>query len=312
MNVKKTQHSGSDKKPSMLETGTAKTNSSEGSHGSVSDSRRPPVGVSARAQSMHLVQFAAEYPGAAEYSVCPCLSTRLFKLPQDFVTNFLPACGSQQSPTGRPESRRRRTHRRAPGSRGFSTPAEQTNAVAGTPAFSPAPPGAAQTLPALSMLRVPREVKAKPLPALMSAWPAPAAPSAFHTERAEGAAVARRRRVVAPQACSHQNRREQKFVSCSGLGFCILPAGASAGRGHAALAAKLLLEVPAERLEAQTQRGPLRETEPPALGVGGAGGTPGPDLSWPRALRLNRLDSEQWGQQDEGEARRRLPGATRR
>ena len=45
MNVKKTQHSGSDKKPSMLETGTAKTNPSESSHGSVSDSRRPPVGV---------------------------------------------------------------------------------------------------------------------------------------------------------------------------------------------------------------------------------------------------------------------------
>lgn len=44
----------------------------------------------------------------------------------------------------------------------------------------------------------------------------------------------------------------------------------------------------------------------------GAGGTPGPDLSWPHALRLNRLESEQWGQQDEGAARRRLPGATRR
>ena len=58
--------------------------------------------MSARAQRMHLVQFAAEYPGAAGYSVCPCLSTRLFKLSPDFVTNFVPACGSQQSPTGRP------------------------------------------------------------------------------------------------------------------------------------------------------------------------------------------------------------------
>ena len=36
------------------------------------------------------------------------------------------------------------------------------------------------------MLRASREVKAKPLPALMSTWPAPAAPSAFHTGRAEG------------------------------------------------------------------------------------------------------------------------------
>ena len=44
-NVKKTQRSGSDKKPSVLETWTAKTNSAESLHGSVSDSRRPPAGV---------------------------------------------------------------------------------------------------------------------------------------------------------------------------------------------------------------------------------------------------------------------------
>ena len=41
--MKKTQHRGSDKKPSMLETRTAKTNAAESSHGSVSDSRRPLV-----------------------------------------------------------------------------------------------------------------------------------------------------------------------------------------------------------------------------------------------------------------------------
>ena len=45
LNTKKTQHSGRDKKPSVLETGTAKTNSAESSCGSVSDSRRPPVQV---------------------------------------------------------------------------------------------------------------------------------------------------------------------------------------------------------------------------------------------------------------------------
>ncbi|XP_055439734.1 uncharacterized protein LOC129654245 [Bubalus kerabau] len=42
LNVKKTQHSGSDKKPSVLETTTAKTNLAESSYGSDSDSRRPP------------------------------------------------------------------------------------------------------------------------------------------------------------------------------------------------------------------------------------------------------------------------------
>ena len=45
LNGKKTQCNGSDEKPSMLETGTAKTNLAESSHGSVSDSRRPPVKV---------------------------------------------------------------------------------------------------------------------------------------------------------------------------------------------------------------------------------------------------------------------------
>ena len=45
LNVKKTQHSGSDKKPSVLANGTAKTNSAESSRGKVSDSRRPPIKV---------------------------------------------------------------------------------------------------------------------------------------------------------------------------------------------------------------------------------------------------------------------------
>jgi len=45
LNKKKTQHGGSDKKLSLLETGTAKTNSAESSHSSVSDSRKPLVKV---------------------------------------------------------------------------------------------------------------------------------------------------------------------------------------------------------------------------------------------------------------------------
>ena len=45
LNMKKTQQSGSDKKRRTLETGTAKTNSAESSHGSVSDFRRHPVKV---------------------------------------------------------------------------------------------------------------------------------------------------------------------------------------------------------------------------------------------------------------------------
>ena len=79
---------------------------------------------------------------------------------------------------------------------------------------------------------------------------------------------------VTAQAGSHQkNRREQKFASCSGLGFRILPAGAATGRGRAALVMELLLEAPAGRLEAQTQRdrSSLRETEAPASGSGAAG-----------------------------------------
>ena len=51
------------------------------------------------------------------------------------------------------------------------------------------------------------------------------------------------------QAGSHQkNRREQKFASCSGLGFRILPVEAAAGRDRAALVMELLLEAPAGRL----------------------------------------------------------------
>ena len=45
LNAKKTQHSGSDKKPSVLEIRTAKTNSTESAHGSVSDYRIPLVKV---------------------------------------------------------------------------------------------------------------------------------------------------------------------------------------------------------------------------------------------------------------------------
>jgi len=45
LNLKKTQHSVNDKKPSMLETRTAKANLAECSCGSVSDSRRAPVKV---------------------------------------------------------------------------------------------------------------------------------------------------------------------------------------------------------------------------------------------------------------------------
>jgi len=45
LKVNKIQCSGNDKKPSVLETRTAKTNLAESSRGSVSDSRRPPVKV---------------------------------------------------------------------------------------------------------------------------------------------------------------------------------------------------------------------------------------------------------------------------
>ena len=41
--MKKTQRSGSDKKPSVLENRTAKTNSTESSSSSVSDFKRPLV-----------------------------------------------------------------------------------------------------------------------------------------------------------------------------------------------------------------------------------------------------------------------------
>ena len=43
--MKKSQSSGNDKKPSVLETGTAKANSAECSCGLVSDYRRAPVKV---------------------------------------------------------------------------------------------------------------------------------------------------------------------------------------------------------------------------------------------------------------------------
>ena len=78
------------------------------------------------------------------------------------------------------------------------------------------------------------------------------------------------------QAGSHQkNRREQKFASCSGLGFRILPVEAAAGRGRAALVMELLLEAPAGRLEAQTQRGPLLGRQNHLLqGVEHRGGRP--------------------------------------
>ena len=56
-------------------------------------------------------------------------------------------------------------------------------------------------------------------------------------------------RGATAQAGSHQkNRREQKFASCSGLGFRILQVEAAAGRDRAALVMELLLEAPAGRL----------------------------------------------------------------
>ena len=116
---------------------------------------------------------------------------------------------------------------------------------------------------------------------------------------------------VTAQAGSHQkNRREQKFASCSGLGFLIFPAGAATGRGRAALVMELLLEAPTGRLEAQTQRGrsSLRETEPPASGSGAPGRGWGCHLL--RGSASGAWSRERWEQQDQGAARRTLPGAT--
>ena len=48
LKVKEAQHSGSDKKSSVLETRTVKTNLAESSRGSVSDSRRPQANVGPR------------------------------------------------------------------------------------------------------------------------------------------------------------------------------------------------------------------------------------------------------------------------
>ena len=110
---------------------------------------------------------------------------------------------------------------------------------------------------------------------------------------------------VPAQAGSHQkNRREQKFASCSGLGFPILPAGAAAGRGRAALVMELLLGPPAGRLEAQTQRGALLGKEPPASRSGAPGGHP------LHASAPGDWSRERWGQQDQGAARWALPGPT--
>ena len=116
---------------------------------------------------------------------------------------------------------------------------------------------------------------------------------------------------VTAQAGSHQkNRREQKFASCSGLGFRILRVEAAAGRGRAALVMELLLEAPEGRLEAQTQRGrsSLRETEPPASGSGAPGSGWGCHLL--RGSASGAWSRERWEQQDQGAARRTLPGAT--
>ena len=124
----------------------------------------------------------------------------------------------------------------------------------------------------------------------------PKAPAAASGTRPTTAGVSQ------PPAGSHQkNSREQKFASCIGLGFRILPAGAASGRGRAALVMELLLEAPAGRLAAQTQRRPLKETEPLALGV---------DHRGPPAARLClwAWSRERWGQ-DHGAARRTLPGA---
>ena len=129
-------------------------------------------------------------------------------------------------------------------------------------ALFPSPDARDHVAPRATRSQVPRAQRKK-LPRPNHPAPrSPKAPAAASGTRPAAAGVSQ------PPAGSHQkNRREQKFASCSGLGFRILPAGAAAGRGRAALVMELLLEAPAGRLEAQTQRGPLRETEPPALGV---------------------------------------------
>ena len=80
---------------------------------------------------------------------------------------------------------------------------------------------------------------------------------------------------------------------------------AAAGRGRAALVMELLLEAPAGRLETQTQRGPLLGRQNHLLqGVEHSGARPlgaSAPGAWSR---------ERWGQQDQGAARRTLPGAT--
>ena len=118
---------------------------------------------------------------------------------------------------------------------------------------------------------------------------------------------------MSAQAVSHQeNSWEQKFAPCSGLDFPILPAGAGAGRGRAALAAELLLEAPAGRLEAQSHRGPLLGRQTHRLWEWSTGALPGPDLPWPPSPRLCSWGLERWGPQDQGAARQTLSGATRR
>lgn len=80
------------------------------------------------------------------------------------------------------------------------------------------------------MLRASREVKAKPLPALMSTWPAPAAPSAFHTGRAEGGV-----RERSPLALDFLHGLVLPQAACPRAG-CVVPAGAleHGGRGNRA------------------------------------------------------------------------------
>ena len=105
---------------------------------------------------------------------------------------------------------------------------------------------------------------------------------------------------------SHQkNRREQKFASCSELGFRILPAGGGRGQESRFLVMELLLEArEGGRPEAQTQRSPLLGRQNHLLqGVEHRGSRP------LRAFASWAWSRERWGQQDQGAARRALPGA---
>ena len=111
---------------------------------------------------------------------------------------------------------------------------------------------------------------------------------------------------VTAQAGSHQkNRREQKFASCSGLGFRILPAGGCRGPGSRCSGDGAAPGgAGGEAGGSDTARSSLGETEPPASGSGAQWGSRPFGASAPGAW-----SRERWGQQDQGAARRALPGA---